>query len=232
MSETLYLAHHGVKGQKWGVRRYQNEDGSLTPAGKNRYLKSDGTLTRAGRRRQALRNDYITRNEHRLERYEYEQAQAKRTFDDLKKNGVHGSAFKDEYGDYSDADFEARYGASKKEHLRATIDQAREELKKANLNKEKMAVIRSDIEKVKNTPIDQVSYVEDSDKHAKLLAAGYLGSSVLTFAAAGLLDGTGHSGAASAVLIGGSILGAIGFGAAANADSKSLAKKHGMSGET
>ena len=32
-----YLAHHGIKGQKWGVRRYQNEDGSLTDEGKKRY---------------------------------------------------------------------------------------------------------------------------------------------------------------------------------------------------
>ena len=31
------LQHHGIKGQKWGVRRYQNEDGSLTNAGKKRY---------------------------------------------------------------------------------------------------------------------------------------------------------------------------------------------------
>lgn len=31
------LYHHGVKGQKWGVRRYQKKDGSLTPAGKKRY---------------------------------------------------------------------------------------------------------------------------------------------------------------------------------------------------
>lgn len=34
--ETV-LVHHGVKGQKWGVRRYQYADGSLTPAGKKRY---------------------------------------------------------------------------------------------------------------------------------------------------------------------------------------------------
>ena len=32
-----FLAHHGVKGQKWGVRRYQNKDGSLTPKGKKHY---------------------------------------------------------------------------------------------------------------------------------------------------------------------------------------------------
>ena len=31
------LYHHGTKGMKWGVRRYQNKDGSLTPAGKKRY---------------------------------------------------------------------------------------------------------------------------------------------------------------------------------------------------
>lgn len=31
------LYHHGVLGQKWGVRRYQNEDGTLTEAGKKRY---------------------------------------------------------------------------------------------------------------------------------------------------------------------------------------------------
>lgn len=35
------LYHWGIKGMKWGRRRYQNKDGSLTPAGKKRYAKED-----------------------------------------------------------------------------------------------------------------------------------------------------------------------------------------------
>lgn len=54
---TLY--HHGIKGQKWGERRYQNEDGSLTPEGREhygygqareRYLKSKDRYTELSER--------------------------------------------------------------------------------------------------------------------------------------------------------------------------------------
>ena len=39
MMKKNELQHHGVKGQKWGVRRYQNADGSLTSAGRKRLAK-------------------------------------------------------------------------------------------------------------------------------------------------------------------------------------------------
>lgn len=41
------LYHHGIKGQKWGIRRFQNKDGSLTPAGQKRY----GDLSPAERKK-------------------------------------------------------------------------------------------------------------------------------------------------------------------------------------
>lgn len=40
--KTKELYHHGTKGQKWGIRRYQNLDGSLTEEGKRRYGSVEG----------------------------------------------------------------------------------------------------------------------------------------------------------------------------------------------
>ena len=56
MYEELY--HYGVKGMKWGVRRYRNKDGSLTPAGKKRYSEesndSDQSAKDKARRRKII----------------------------------------------------------------------------------------------------------------------------------------------------------------------------------
>lgn len=48
----VYLMHHGIKGQKWGVRRYQNPDGTLTKEGKERY----GSLSSYYQKKTAIRN--------------------------------------------------------------------------------------------------------------------------------------------------------------------------------
>ena len=49
--ELRELYHHGIKGQKWGIRKYQNEDGSLTPAGRERYgiNRKTGKMTKEGK---------------------------------------------------------------------------------------------------------------------------------------------------------------------------------------
>ena len=63
------LQHHGVKGQKWGVRRYQNSDGSLTPAGKKRYDREQNRSLRKQDRirkkemRKAVRNRRLLSDE-------------------------------------------------------------------------------------------------------------------------------------------------------------------------
>lgn len=48
------LYHHGIKGQKWGVRRFKKENGQLTPAGKNRYSKEERKALKKAERQQKL----------------------------------------------------------------------------------------------------------------------------------------------------------------------------------
>ncbi len=77
-----YLVHHGIKGQRWGIRRYQNIDGSLTAEGKKHYnnavtdvkLTTSEKVQRSDRLKKAgiieqKNGDYVLKKDSRINRY-------------------------------------------------------------------------------------------------------------------------------------------------------------------
>lgn len=57
-NDGTYISHHGVEGQKWGVRRYQNEDGSLTAAGRRHNRQVEKGLKRLNKRSEYIDKKY------------------------------------------------------------------------------------------------------------------------------------------------------------------------------
>ena len=76
---STYLVHYGIKGMKWGVRRYQNADGSYTDAGRRRHRISDNYTEADARRDSKIYGDRGARRiGRRIERgYSLEGARAR-----------------------------------------------------------------------------------------------------------------------------------------------------------
>ena len=72
LSPQEYLMHYGVKGMKWGVRRYQNYDGSYTRKGLERYRKAESDYetakSKADETRAAYKSGQATRQRSRMPR--------------------------------------------------------------------------------------------------------------------------------------------------------------------
>ena len=92
MMNDEVLIHHGIKGQRWGVRRFQNEDGTRTAAGKAREVqkleKVKNRTLNSIKRRETWDKLALERNKAELS--------------DLKKNGIHSEAAKDHWDMLSD----------------------------------------------------------------------------------------------------------------------------------
>ena len=89
-TDADYLAHHGIKGQKWGVRRFQNPDGTWTNAGKVRYDDS-GTQKLSRKEKRAIKeNKERAEIENRLKNAksskEAERALEDKIYNDLRYN--------------------------------------------------------------------------------------------------------------------------------------------------
>lgn len=72
-NELMY--HHGIKGMKWGIRRYQNKDGTLTAAGRRRRSSSDADSKVKSDRKTAVKNRRTLSDaelKHRIERLKLE----------------------------------------------------------------------------------------------------------------------------------------------------------------
>lgn len=80
MAQDDILVHHGVLGMKWGIRRYQNEDGTLTDLGKQRvnkkYSKGVNKLERYDRKVQKL-NTKKNKMDEKLRKFDYKANRAK-----------------------------------------------------------------------------------------------------------------------------------------------------------
>ena len=81
------LYHHGVKGQKWGVRRYQNKDGSLTKAGQKKLDKINKKYER-----------YSQYDKQKLSSAQKNLNADNTDLADLKKNGYNSKSYKSLYG--------------------------------------------------------------------------------------------------------------------------------------
>lgn len=79
------LYHHAIKGMKWGVRRYQNPDGTLTAAGKKKYGDPDRKLT--SYQKTMYRIDYGVKGANRIEK-DYSKGMDKKTAVEREKKRI------------------------------------------------------------------------------------------------------------------------------------------------
>lgn len=132
-----YIAHYGIRHMKWGVRRYQNPDGSLTDAGKKRYRRDSGRLVKLN------------------ESYKQKQIKANKAYQkaDRKRYGMFGSQKRAQ--PYYDRANEMQYKANKKIRKGAKLYKKMakyiSETQMKDLNPELIALGKSMFDQIQNT---------------------------------------------------------------------------------
>ena len=194
LTDHIYLAHHGIKGMKWGVRRFQNEDGSLTAAGKQRYGEANPGMNRDYRTRQVQRvGAQWDRDNARINRKYYAKAsRAERKLEKAVERGASSQRIERLQKKSDRAKIKAEMLADRNEQLKnAHIDYAKKNtLEKAQMSKNweveayneaTSRAMQKAVDKYGAERVDGL-YVNEERKAAAaaaLLAVGYVAVSAL-----------------------------------------------------
>lgn len=206
--ESEYLVHYGVKGMRWGVRRYQNPD---------------GTLTRKGQKRMALREDKIKGLNSDLS---YSQKRIKRDqsqLDDLNKNGFNSKTWKKAYGNDSDLndDYYKDLGFNSKKDA---LDSLKGEIQRSiDYDNKSISDTKKAINSIKSASINKKTYAEKSKDGERVAKALFTGGALASIGIAVAAKKYGHLKTGTAALIGLSGL-AISATSAGNAETSIKSK--------
>lgn len=166
----LSIAHHGIKGQKWYHRRFQNEDGTLTPAGKERYNTGSPTAGQYKRDLKKLNKAYV-KNEYKLAGNEAKFKKAERKFNKMEKLTKKRGELTDRQQRKYDK-LEAKYNKRK-----SALDEnkaQRESVKKA-VNDKIQEALKNDFNVVANAKYSDVHQGRHLAASLMLNARGYSG---------------------------------------------------------
>lgn len=180
-NDGTVLVHHGIKGQKWGRRNYQYEDGSLTPAGKLRYLGSNSNFINKQKELIGNTKDYIKNRAGDIGRGSMNKDRKATFLDRARTLNNTGAASLSRYQEYKAANerTKAKYSRTKLgKRIHETNAYNAESWSKANrkiANAHGMNVAGAYINSLANTPVKSVITGKTTTSGAAIVGSMLLG---------------------------------------------------------
>ena len=167
------LYHHGILGMHWGIRRYQNEDGTLTAAGKRRY-RTDDDMNDKGETRKSVRdrlNKSADKNDKLAETY-YNKSEYKQKKDKFDNSILDRALWSTKYDENEGWSFDSDRGWEEKINYEKRVGTYNES-KDKNLNRSK----------------SHTSKANEAREEAKALGKHYVAGSTFAQSVVGAMSG-------------------------------------------